>query len=537
MPLPRIPIPAHPGALTLILLGALYLLPGLVGHDPWKSADVTYFGVILSQLETGRWLVPYLLGQPYLEQGPLFYWLAVPLTAVFDAILPVHDAARSASGVFAAAYLTLMGAAARAWFGRDAVAGAVLLALGCVGQLIHIHTTEPMIALLTAQAGLLWTLGHLHRGTRWGLATGVALAALGLTGGVAHVLAGMALVVIAASTSAQPGSRAPAVAALAAGAALNVLWPAMLQLQDAAAYAQWRALTLDMFSDPARLPTRFAGYLGVLPWFAWPALPLALWSLWKHRRQPWRGAAQLFLAGFLVFLCAAALTDSPRSVTALPLLPPLVLLATPGLPLLRRGGANLFDWFGTMTFTMFTIFVWLGWVAMLFGWPARLARNLARQEPGFVLQFQPVAVALAVLLTLFWLWLMLTARRAPTRGALIWAGGIAVFWGLLITLWLPWIDYGRSYRQTSESLARALPTERNCIAELHLSDAQRASFYYFSGIETIPGETPAATECRLLLIHSSSNRETSLGPEWTKLWQGGRPGARGERFWLYQRAE
>jgi 4-amino-4-deoxy-L-arabinose transferase-like glycosyltransferase len=522
---------------TLALLGALYLLPGLVGHDPWKSADVTYFGVILSQLESGQWLIPHLLGQPYLAQGPLFYWLAAPLTKVLGALLPMHDAARLAGGVFGAAYFVLIGAAARAWFGREAVPGAVLLAMGCIGQLIHIHTTEPTIALLAAQAGLLWTLGHLHRGVAWGLASGVALAALGLTGGLAHVVAGMALVLVAASVAGWSVGGRPALAALLVGAVLTALWPIVLQQHNPAAYAQWRELTLDLVSEPARLPARLAGYLTVLPWFAWPALPLALWSLWKHRRQPWRGAARLFLTGFLVFLGAAALTDSPRSVSALPMLPTLVLLAAPGLPLLRRGGANLFDWFGTMTFTVFTIFVWLGWVAMLFGWPARLARNFARQEPGFVLQFQPVAVALAVLLTLCWLWLILTARRAPTRGALIWAGGIAVFWGLLITLWLPWIDYGRSYRQTSESLARAMPAERNCIAELHLSDAQRASFYYFSGIATVPGETAAASECRLLLIHSSSNRETSLGREWTKLWQGGRPGARGERFWLYQRTE
>jgi hypothetical protein len=52
------------------------------------------------------------------------------------------------------------------------------------------------------------------------------------------------------------------------------------------------------------------------------------------------------------------------------LLPPLVLLAVPGVFSLRRGAANAFDWFGMMTFTFFAALCWIVWSAMVFGWPA-----------------------------------------------------------------------------------------------------------------------------------------------------------------------
>jgi hypothetical protein len=58
---------------------------------------------------------------------------------------------------------------------------------------------------------------------------------------------------------------------------------------------------------------------------------------------------------------------------ALLLLSPLVLLAVPGVASLRRGAANAFDWFGMITFSVFALLAWIGWSAMVFGWPEKLA--------------------------------------------------------------------------------------------------------------------------------------------------------------------
>ena len=49
-PLPR---------LALIILSAAYVLPGLLGRDPWKSADITAFGYMVN-IANGQtpWLAP-----------------------------------------------------------------------------------------------------------------------------------------------------------------------------------------------------------------------------------------------------------------------------------------------------------------------------------------------------------------------------------------------------------------------------------------------------------------------------------------------
>jgi 4-amino-4-deoxy-L-arabinose transferase-like glycosyltransferase len=76
--------------LALLLFCAAYLVPGLIGRDPWKSADITAFGYMLSIAE-GRasWLQPAIGGVP--ADGALLpYWLgAAAIAALHPWIDPV----------------------------------------------------------------------------------------------------------------------------------------------------------------------------------------------------------------------------------------------------------------------------------------------------------------------------------------------------------------------------------------------------------------------------------------------------------------
>jgi len=118
-----------------------------------------------------------------------------------------------------------------------------------------------------------------------------------------------------------------------------------------------------------------------------------------------------------------------------------------------------------------------------------------------------------------------------------WAAGVILFWGLVTTLWLPWIDYGKSYRMLSRSLAAALPAQRGRICGRNLGDAQRASFHYFDNIVTVRQGRRELSECKLLLVLTSGRdaAEFSAGAAWNKIWEGRRPGDRNELFRLYRR--
>ena len=65
---PADPHPITPAkALLLATLCIVWLLTGLVGHDPWKPEEAYSFGVVYSMLQGGNWLVPMLAGEPFLS--------------------------------------------------------------------------------------------------------------------------------------------------------------------------------------------------------------------------------------------------------------------------------------------------------------------------------------------------------------------------------------------------------------------------------------------------------------------------------------
>ena len=43
-------------------LCAAWILPGLIGHDPWKPDEAYTFGLVYHVLQGGGWIVPMLAG-------------------------------------------------------------------------------------------------------------------------------------------------------------------------------------------------------------------------------------------------------------------------------------------------------------------------------------------------------------------------------------------------------------------------------------------------------------------------------------------
>ena len=56
----------------LLLLCALYVIPGLLGRDPWRVADAADFGVSYTLIKGhfADWLLPNLAGEPSHDRGP-----------------------------------------------------------------------------------------------------------------------------------------------------------------------------------------------------------------------------------------------------------------------------------------------------------------------------------------------------------------------------------------------------------------------------------------------------------------------------------
>jgi hypothetical protein len=170
------------------------------------------------------------------------------------------------------------------------------------------------------------------------------------------------------------------------------------------------------------------------------------------------------------------------------------------------------------------------------GLPPRIANNFAKTAPGFAAQFELLPFAAALAMTLGWAYLMFYAAPSPTRGATRWAAGIALLWGTFATLWMPWADHIKSYRNVALQLKSTLPAGAGCIAQSAIGSPQRAALSYHAGIRTQPME-PAGTakpRCAYAIVQGHPRQEVTPGPGWRKLADVGRPGDRGERYRLYR---
>jgi 4-amino-4-deoxy-L-arabinose transferase-like glycosyltransferase len=551
---PRLSLP--PSHAVLAVLALAFVAPGLVGHDPWRAFDVIAIEIAHQMHLGGDWVVPRLAGEPWLDDPPLFHWLALAFAKAFGTLLGFHNAARLASGLAMLAALwflylaarhsaivapTAAGAAADVPTRRGAGAAAVLVLMGSVGLIVHAHEAVPDLATLAASCAALFFLVVSDRRTaRAGAAFGASLGAAFLgTGVIVPAVLGATALIAHLACDDWRTARAPRFlgAAVAVFALVAAPWPLVLWLRAPdLAQGWWHGATHAHGEFAANL--RY--YLGVSAWFAWPAWPLAAWTAWTLRRE-WR-TPRVFvpLVAALAALPAIAWAGPQQDINAMALLAPLALLGAHGVAQLRRGAANALDWFGVMTFTFFAALIWLGYVAMMTGLPPKVAANFARAAPGFVPQFEPLPFAVALALALGWLYLAFFAPRAPTRGVTRWAAGMVLIWGSFATLWLPWADHLKSYRSVALQLRSTLPANPGCIAASELAAPQRAAFSFHAGLRTEPlaGPLPLPAgmqpPCRFLIVQGHPRQERAPGAGWRKLADVGRPGDRGERYRLYR---
>ena len=539
---PTDPNPVTPAKAVLLgMLCLVWLGTGLVGHDPWKPDEAYSFGLIYSILDSGKWLVPTIAGEPFMDKPPLFYWTAALFAKLFSPLLPLHDGARLASGFYTALTLMFIGLASRKLYGENRGWAAVIILIGCIGMMVRTHEMITDLALLSGCAMMLYGFSlSQERGVRAGLlmgtGVGIGFMSKGFISPILFVLTAALLPALFNKWRLKSYFKSLAVAALFALPWL-VIWPLLLYLKSPQLFDDWAwGHNIGNWLDYAkRGPNKESFYyLKSLPWLAWPALPLAAWVVWQSRRRlPKRDDLQLPLVSLAVMLATLSFVPNIKEAFALPMLLPITLLAAASLSTLKRGAANALDWFGIMTFALLAIVLWWGWGGLLLGNNAKITRLLRDFQPGFVPEVQTMPFVVAIVATALWLVIVWRVGRSMRRAVLNWAAGITLVWLLAMTLWLPWLDSGKSYRGMVASLKQAMPPQYRCVKRTRLDDNQRAMLHYFGNIIT---QTDPKNRCDLHLVQGEKLSKLLRNEErWEKIWEGSRKDDQNERFRLYQR--
>jgi hypothetical protein len=481
---------------ALLLFCIAYVVPGFVGREPWKNADITAFGYMFELARgTSSWLAPTLLGQPPEFDALLPYWLGAWAMQLAPGWVAPDFAARipfvlllmltllaTWYGVYALAHspraqpvpFAFGGEANPTDYARAMADGGLLALIACLGLAQLSHETTPALAQLGFTSLSFYAMAALPRRP--------AVAALWLLAG----MAGLAL------------SGAPTMAILfaAGGLVISLLdggahsdgsrtapWIAAAMLAVALLATAALAWSLDLWRwriSPSGLARDWSALGRLLLWFTWPAWPLALWTVWRWRRQ--LASRHVALPLWFVLVSAVTTAITPSSDRSLLLgLPALATLAAFALPTLGRSVSALIDWFTLLFFSGCAVIIWVIWVSMQTGVPAKPAANVAKLAPGFEPSFSLMAFLAALAATAAWAWLV--RWRTGRHRVAIWkslvlpAGGAALCWLLLMTLWLPVLDFARSYAPVVTAVVRKMDRP-GCVEVFGLSRAQVAAFRY-----------------------------------------------------------
>jgi len=555
--------------LFLLVVGVIYILAGLFFRDPWKTDDVVGLAAMMTALQGGgmAWLLPQIGVLAHAQDGPLPTWMGAASIWLFSPFFELFtsrlDAAIIASRLPNFLWFGLL--TASVWYGtyllgrrpepqplalpfggeptvqdygRMIADAALLLIVATVGIVWRMHETSEVPALIAFQALAFYSVARmLDHPVSGSITLGLAIAAAFLTRGWIGSLPIMLAVACAfAPRTALWREKQWLLLSAAISAVLILLWWIPARNLGEFWTRNWLIWNFSSFGWP-----RYREVLSILrdlPWFLWPTWPFALLAIWRWRS--WLAAPHIWIPLMFAFwplavmFCLVDAFEPEYSLMAVP----AAVLAAFALPTLRRGVVNSLDWFAVMCFSLTTATVWLGWIALNTGWPRQIAHNIARQTRGYDVSISWLAVLVAVLGTLAWIalvrWRLHTKPAGLWRGTVLSAGGLIVTWLLLVTLWMPALDYVRSYRSVSAQLAGALENHRRpgeCVRALGVGTGQRASFLVFNGIDFSYN-----SNCTLILQQTSpedvENGTAAYSDAERVLWVGKRGADRHEMFRL-----
>lgn len=527
----------------LLLLAVAWLLPGIFSRDLWHPAEPAVFTAIEEFFAGGNMWLPTVLQQPYFEVSPIYIWVA----ALFQKLLypwaaDAYTATRFASVLFTVIGLMCCGNAGFRLLGQHQGRSVALILIGCTGLLTMTH-------FLTGYSVVFAALGMCLYG--FSLApTRVIMASLLLGGGwallsvsvgflVPSALMLTALVLPISSHWRFKRYYLTLIGAFVFAWPLMSVYPFALLKSDTAAFALWwNDFVFGPFGGMDNFQTAFSlpYYLKNILWFAFPAWPLAIWTLTRSKlaQHGWGvlASAWLLVIGFLLVI-----NPHQYQEHLVWLLPPLALLGAAQLDGLRRGAAAFINWFGMMTFGLLAVFLWIGFFAMNYGWPEKLAERSHYFSPYYTPEINTIPLVVALLFTPVWLWAITRKHIRGRQAVTNWAAGVTLVWALMMTLFLPWLDAAKSHapvvRQMeavlSPELKTALSNKLVCIGVDRNARTARIAWAQY-GTRDLATD---AGECRYRLVQQPKG--SAVPQEWDLIWEGARPRNKAEGFALLAR--
>ncbi|WP_336983356.1 MULTISPECIES: ArnT family glycosyltransferase [unclassified Cedecea] len=546
------------GKILLLFISFLiiYLLPGIYGHTPWKQDENYTFGVIQTMYETGNWLVPVNAGEPFMEKPPLYYWTATLMAHLFSGMMPLHDAARSATLLFSIINFSFFILLARRVFRSESLVDyriwlAFAVYISAPGILRHSHDMFSDTALTAGATVALYGIVGLIRQEKVAASAvwlGLGTIATMLSKGVFIPGVLWITLFLSAFFFTQCRTKAFWYPVILSGllALIFILpWPVLLYSKHPDLFMAWfwennigrflgfSVAKLGAKANLMRVPEAVA-------LFALPAGMLATVYFLRHPLQRLRNPDEFVITLFpLLGIIILQMSATSRALYLMPFVAPMAILGSQLLPAIKEKALRYFSCFAVALWSASLAGVWgiyllkvggdqKGWLAPLERWlPASYELHLS--WPPFVF---------ALVVTALWICRgRLSAALNPVlRAAFSWGLGVTVVWSVAFTLMVGWFDYSKGYAGVFKDLKSHLAGQYladDCMASYRLGESEAPMLYYFAGILHQPQTTFRQPErCRWLIVLGDKLQPAPKGMVF--FWEDNRPGEKRNNLMVYR---
>ncbi len=363
----------NPSIPRWLLAGALFIsIAGLGFHELWTPDEPREAALTLEMSRSGDWIIPHLAGEPFVEKPPLYYDLTALWLRLSPFDTPQAGWLRLTSAFFGLGTLLMTWLLARRLLGRDQALPAILV-LATLPGFVHVsHWLLTDVALMFFVTAALAALSGAYLGQRpallalAGMLAAAAFLTKGLVGPIFIALGGLPLLLISKpwkksgalfqglETDAQrqtanlPASGNTAPSSLGVWSSYHLAALVSFALPVAAwAAAFWHTGGRELFMEWfwTNHFGRFSGaaiqlghlkgplfYLGALPLYLLPWLPLILWWFWRAlRERQWPRPLLAPLLWGLGGTLLLSLSATKREIYLAPLLPAFALLTARAL--------------------------------------------------------------------------------------------------------------------------------------------------------------------------------------------------------------
>lgn len=532
----------------------VFMLSGIIGHDPWKQDETYSFGIIYHFYTAHSWIVPQNAGTAFMEKPPLYYWTAVILCKAFYGVISLPDAARLASYFYMLVALCFIWKSSGVIYRNNEQAKdiqwiAVLLFLGTIGVVRHSHDMFTDVALLAGSAMAFYGMSLLVcknecwklAGFWFGAGVGVAFLAKGFFMPVVLGIGFITLLITTRKLRNYNSLNALLIAGVIASPFLLV-WPFLLYQHSYDLFMQWfwennvgRFLGFSVGRLGADNEPYYIMYSAL--WFAFPVFPLAVAGCVREQRR-WREPEYMLpVAIALIGLGFLLESASARALYILPLIPAFTMLAIKETLNLPAGFIKYWNYVIRFSGLAGIVVMWFIWGSLKTGY---VIESIAQVFP---VDFVPpngqlLAIFTSVAATVFFLCCLRLDASSRLDTVRTWFAFIASIWIINNTLLLPWIDETKSYRPVlavMEGYIKTSPYSQYCMNEYNLGESIAPMFEYFGdGHKLSIINNFSDADCPL--VFTVLRKTTPENPEkgWKLVWKGSRVlDAKDEELRLY----